>query len=518
VKSLRWLPVLAVATACGGTPKPAPAPETAPSPASAAAPAPEANMPRVVTLPASQTPVVTLRILFRAGSADDPAGKEGVTALAARMMAEGGTQKLTSYELKQTLFPWAVNIGQSVDKEMTVFTARVHKDQLDQFLPILADVLLHPRWEPSELERMRHDAIDDIEKRLRGNDDEDLGKETLQYMLYAGGPYGHPDQGTVEGLKAITLDDVKGQAQRVFSKARLTIGVAGGWPQDLPQRLQDMLAALPEGTAPGAIPDAKGLDDVKMLLAEKEANSVAFSLGAPVSYDRRDPDFPALMVAISALGEHRQFHGRLMQRLRELRGLNYGDYAYAEHFEQDGWSTFADVNIARSKQYFSIWLRPVRPEQAHFALRAALYEYDKFLKDGLTADELDTVKRFLAGYPRLGENNDSRRLGLALDDAFYGTPNRLAEFRKVLPTLTLEQVNAAIRKHLPPISALRIAVVTDDAAKFKEKVLNNEATPIEYTAPKPQAVLDQDVVIMKRGFDVGAADLRVIPASQLFEK
>ncbi len=504
----RLLPAALLVAACGGAPR-APSTDTATQGTESV---------RAVTLPASQTPAVTLRIAFRAGAADDPPGREGLTALAARLMAEGGTQALGAYELKQALFPWAAELGVEGDKEMTVFVARVHRDHLDPFLPLLGDVLLRPRWDAKEFERLRRDAVDDLEKNLRGNDDERLGKEALQWMLYAEHPYGQPDVGTVEGLRAATLDEVKAQAAKVFTRERLTIGVAGGWPADLPAKLSQVLEALPSGAPPASVPAAAGLEGTRLLLVEKDAPAVAVSMGAPIEIDRRHADFAALMVGISAFGEHRQFHGRLMQRLRELRGLNYGDYAYAEHFEQEGWSTFARVNIPRSRQYFSIWLRPVQPAQAHFALRLALYEYEKLLRDGLTAEEVETVKSFLGGYTQLWEKNDSRRLGYALDDAFYGTPERLQRFRELLPSITAEQVNAALKQHLPPASALRMAVVTADAAKFQETVLNNEATPIEYTSPKPQAILDEDVVIMKHPFGVEAPQVRVVPAAQIFQR
>ena len=71
---------------------------------------------------------------------------------------------------------------------------------------------------------------------------------------------------------------------------------------------------------------------------------------------------------------HALYREVLYQRIREVRGMNYGDYAYPEHFEQDGWGTFPLANVARRDQYFSIWLRPLRPEQAHFAIRLAIHE------------------------------------------------------------------------------------------------------------------------------------------------
>jgi zinc protease len=497
-----------ILAACGAAPvvSPPEAPVPAPAPVSAAR----------LTLPAGQSPAVAIRLAFRSGFADDPPGAAGMTALAAQLIAEGGTVDETPAALKETLFPWAARIEVSVDADMTVFSTRVHRDHAAALVPVLARVLTRPRWAPEEFERMRRDAIDEIEKHLRTSDDETLGKEALAHLLYAGHPYGRYVGGSVADLKAMSASQVRAHAERVFGRARLTIGVAGGWPPGLPDALSAALESLPAGEPVAPLPAVGGLDGVRMLLVEKKAPAVAFSLGAPVAFDRAHPDFAALMVGVSAFGEHRQFHGRLMQRLREERGLNYGDYAYPEFFRQDGWSTFARVNIPRRQQQFSIWLRPVQATDALFALRLALHEYDKLLREGLTADEVQRAARFLEGYTRLFEKDADRRLGLAIDDAFNDTPERLEKLRAALPGLTAETVNAALRKHLPPASALRIAVVTDDAAAFRDAILSDTPSPKTYASEKPASLLEEDARASKRPFDLKPDEVRIVPVGALF--
>src|SRR5271157_5080188 len=73
------------------------------------------------------------------------------------------------------------------------------------------------------------EALDYVTKTLRGNNDEELGKWTMQCDIYKGHPYGHPDRGTVQGLKAITLDDVKAFHKRYYTREALTLGMAGGF-------------------------------------------------------------------------------------------------------------------------------------------------------------------------------------------------------------------------------------------------------------------------------------------------
>lgn len=469
-------------------------------------------------LPPNQSPAVAIRLLFRSGFADDPPDRPGLTALTAELMTEGGTVHDTAFALKQRLFPWAATLTASVDADTTVFEATVPRDRLDAFLPILADVLTAPRFEPAEFERLRRDAVDDITQRLRANDDENLGKEALAFALYGYGahPYGHPAVGTVAGLKATTLDEVRAHAARVFVRSRLTIGLAGGYAPDFHGRLSAALAALPQGAPQPALPPVPAAAGPRVLLVEKDSPAVAISLGAPVAYDRRDPDFFALMVGISAFGEHREFHGRLMRHMREERGLNYGDYAYAEHFVQEGWSSMPATNRARRQQDFSIWLRPVQPEDALFALRFALDEYERLLRDGLSEDEVRTARQFLGGYTRLWLKNDQRRLGIRLDDLFYGTPDRLARFHEALPALDAARVNAALRRHLPPVEALRAVLVTPHAAAVREALLSSAPSPKKYASEKSQEILDLDARVAVRPFGLGPEDIRIVSVESLF--
>jgi zinc protease len=472
---------------------------------------------KTVLLSSPRKPVVVFRALFLSGSISDPRGKEGLTALTATVMAKGGTQALTSAELLDRLFPMAAELDVQVEKEMTVFVGRVHRDHLSEFLPIFLDVLLRPRWDPKELERLRADAVNDIEKRLRTSDDENLGKEALQGLLYEGHPYQHFTGGTVQGLKAITLDDLKAHARNVFTRARLLLGLAGGADAALEQRLREGLAALPAGV--GGRPPLPPPPETKtrVLLVEKEAVATAISIGHPLALRRTDPEFPAAFVGNSAFGEHRQVGGRLFDELRAKRGLNYGDYSYVEHFVQDGWGTYPLPNVARRQQYFSIWIRPVEHAHRMFALRAALYMLDKLLREGLTQEELDKTRGFLQGYTRMWEQTDNRRLGFALDDQFHGSPPFLARLREAMPRLTLDEVNAALRKHIDP-ARLKIVMVTKGAKEVRDLLLSGKPTPIEYKTPRDKKVLEEDRKIEAFPIPLKPEEVRVVSAGELFER
>ncbi len=487
----------------------------------------QAAGPKVVALPKSRHGSVAIELQFRAGAVDDPAGKAGLTALTATVMADGGTRALDARQLLDALFPMAASVSVRVDKELTTFRTHVHRDHLKQMVPILTDVVAHPRWDEKELQRLRDAAVNDIEKRLRQGEDENLGKEVLSELMYRGHPYGRLTHGHLADLKSITMDDLKAQAARVFTRDRLTIGVAGDYDDALVPQIEKALASLPAtGAPPIAVPAAAPAKGPRVLLVEKDVASTAISIGFPWALSRRDPDFVAMTIARSAFGEHRQFNGRLMQRLREDRGLNYGDYAYLEYFQQEGGeASTAQTGRVRHQQNFTIWLRPVQNENRLFAARAALYELQRSLTDEpFSKEEVESTKAFLAGYTLLFAQTDARRLGYALDDDFLGTQDFLGEWRKALAAVTPEQVNAAWRKWIDPARA-QLVLVTRGAGEVKRAILSDAPTPVHYqkdaqgqSPPKPKEQLAADARAEKFSFGAkGDAAVEIIPVEKLFE-
>jgi len=473
----------------------------------------------VTFLPSESTPLVAVRVIVRAGAQDDPKGKEGLAALTAAMIAEGGTRELSYDQVLERFYPMAAALDGTITREGTVFSGEVHRDNLDAYAAILADLIVEPRLDPADFDRLKTDAIDYLTKILRGGNDEELGKAALLLALYPDGhPYGHVDVGTVAGLSSITLDDVKAFHRAHYGLSNVAIGVAGGAEPEFVRafaRRFDRLAA--QGSAPPELPEPpmpKGLQVT--IVAKPSADSTAISMGFPLDITRRDDDFYALAVANSYLGEHRTFNGKLMQDLRGKRGLNYGDYSYIEDFVQEGGSTFPIPNNPRRQQAFSIWIRPVPHDKAPFALRAALWELDRLVTDGMSAEDFEATRDFLLNYSRLWVQTLSRRLGYAMEGSFYGRKSLVEELQERLPRLTIEQVNAAVRKHLSA-PGMRVAIVTRDAEALAEILKSGQPTPIEYdTAGTPEDILAEDEVIAR--FPLGEVSVEIVPVEEMFEK
>ena len=473
----------------------------------------------LVTLPAPGSPLVTLRIGFRTGSVDDPAGKNGLNALTALTMGRGGTEAMTYQAITEALYPWSASIRAQFDKEMTVIVGEVHRDHLDPFFDIVRDLVTAPRFDPSDFERNRDFLTNTVVSTLRGSNDEELGKEALNALLYAGHPYAAPAVGTEEGLAALTLDDVRAFHRERYTRARALAGIAGGYPDGFAERVErELLDRLPAGgPEPAALPAPRTLDGVELLLVDKDAIATAISIGFPIDLTRADDDFYALMVANSYFGEHRTFNGLLMNKMRGQRGLNYGDYSYIEHFVQDGGSRLPIPNIPRRQQFFSIWIRPVPHHNAHFALRQALRELQVLVDDGLSETDFEATREFLVNYSKLYVQTASRRLGYQMDSAAYGAAYFIDEIQRRLPELTVEDVNAAIRRHLQA-DDLAVAVVTRGAAAFRDRLLANEPSPPTYNAAVTEAIRAEDALIEAFEIAVDPERVRVVPVEEMFRE
>ena len=471
---------------------------------------------RVVALP-SKSPLVTMRIVFLAGSAVDPPDKPGMAYLTAMMLARAGTKDMTYRQVVDAMFPMATSVNVQVDKEMVTFSGASHTDNLEAYYKLLRAMLLAPGWRPDDFKRVKDDAINFLRVNLRANNDEELGKEMLEQETFQGTPYEHYSVGTCSSLQKITLEDVEQFYHDHYSQANLYLGVAGGYPLAFLERMKKDFRSLPEGA--GFRPRENPLAVIRQnraLIIDKDTRSVAFSLGFPTLGQRSSPDYPALLVANSYLGQHRLSNGVLYDRMREKRGLNYGDYSYIEYFPRGMFQFEPSPNLARHFQTFQIWIRPVEPPTAKFALRLALYELDKLYREGIPEEGFERTRDFLSKYVNILTRTKTAELGYAIDSLYYGMPNYNQNLKMHLDKMTREEVNKAIKRYLRP-DRLVIVAIAKNAEDLKNQLISDAPSPMVYNSPKPAAITEEDKIVEKFPLHLTADRVRIVPVDQVFE-
>ena len=320
----------------------------------------------------------------------------------------------------------------------------------------------------------------------------------------------------------------------------MIVGLGGGYDEATLTKVCDDLAGLPDGvivlfgnsgyragTAPPPAPPSsplpppkpmpKPLRGLQVTIVEKDAPATAISIGAPIDVLRGQADFYPLAVANSWLGEHRHPGSHLYQVIRELRGLNYGDYSYIEHFANGDSLQFPQPNDGRRQQIFEIWLRAVPHEVRHFVLREALRELKMLVDGGLDAEKVATTSNALSKYVLHYAPTTLDRLGYALDDKFYGIKgSHLDIYRQRMRDMTQQEVNAAIRKHLQ-YENLQIVIVTKDARALADALAADAPSPIAYPASRPATVLKEDEVIARFPLKIKRENIRIVPVEKVFE-
>lgn len=466
----------------------------------------------------NSSPLVDVNWLFNTGAAADPQGKKGLAALTAAMLAQGGSESMSYKDIKKALYPLAGSFGYQLDKEMISLRGRVHKDNAVKWYALVSDQLLNPGFREDDFKRLKKELIDSIKAGLKASNDEELGKEVLYHQLYKGHPYESYNYGDISDLEALTLDDVKAFYNSQFTQSKLTVGLIGAIPSDVKSTMMKDLTQLPQGKESRLmIPDAPVLKGHHATIVEKSAQSTAVSFGFPIDTIRSSDDWTALWLVRSYFGEHRSSNSFLYQRIRQTRGMNYGDYAYIEYFPRGMFQTKPDANLGRSEQIFQVWLRPLRSNNdAHFATRTALFELDKLLKNGISKEDFEATRNFLINFvPQMVASQD-RQLGYALDSEFYNTESFVDYVRGKLEKLTLDDVNRVIRDNLQTEN-IHYVFITDDGKDMQKRLASEQTSPMVYNAEKPAELVAEDKVIADYKLAIPAKNIKVLDVEKVFQ-
>jgi zinc protease len=467
----------------------------------------------------NKSPIIDINLLFNTGPAFENTEKNGVAALTAAMLTEGGSKLHSSTELTKLLSPIAAGYNNQVDKEMISFSGRAHIDVADQWLELFTESLLNPGFREDDFKRLKQQQINAITTDLKGNNDEELGKEVLYNQLYKGHSYETYNLGDLSELESITLEDVKAFYQSHMAQNLLTVGVTGNLSDELFNKFKNQLAKkLPIGNkALRYVSKAPELKGRKVTIVEKDTLATAVSFGFPIEVNRSHKDWVALWLVRSFFGEHRNSNSHLYSEIRAKRGMNYGDYAYIEYFPRGMYQFHPDANLGRSSQIFQAWIRPLRTNQdAHFATRLAMYELHHLIEHGLTKEQFEGTRNFLNKFVGLLVKSQDRVLGYQLDSDFYKIPEFTKYVKEGLAALTLEEVNAVIKRHLQD-KDMQFVFIAKDAKDMKKRLVSEQTSSMEYNSEKDDALLKRDNMLQNYKLNIDASDVEIMAVDKVFD-
>jgi len=378
-------------------------------------------------------PLLHVSVALSAGSASDPPGREGASRLLLRMMRRtaGGRSAQAADELLDGL---GSSLSGEVGRGVAALHGTVIRRNVPQFLAFLADALARPAFGKDELDRLRAEAVADLDELL--DDDAALVRRAFERRFYQGHLGGRPTTGTRASLAAIGPEDLETHHERLVRQGSLVFAFAGSGERDL---LDGFARGLDGALAPkGSLSPKPKLEEpsapagrVLHFVDKPERTQTQILMGCLGAHPR-DEDHAALHVAHTIFGG--TFGARLSQEVRAKRGWSYGAYSA--------------LAVESFRQPMTLWTFP-KAEDAAPCVVLVLGLLEKLIERGVSKRELALAKKYLKNSHVFSIDTPAKRASLALDAELLGLPhNHHEEFLERALSVDKAAVDAAIQRRL----------------------------------------------------------------------
>ncbi|GMG82219.1 pitrilysin family protein [Paralimibaculum aggregatum] len=388
-------------------------------------------------------PIVSMEVTFRGGARLDPADRPGLARMMTTLLDEGAGER-DAVAFAKARDELAVRFGAKADSDSIEVGVQMLAEEAEASAALVAEALAVPRFDAEAVERIRAQFLSMLaEQESRPND---VASKAWLARAFPDHPYGRPADGTIESVSAITREELAAAHRRLLTRANALVAVVGAVDAERAGRLVDiLLGALPEGEPVPAVaptaPPPPGLEVVELPVPQSAA--IFGHAGLP----REDPDFYAAFVMNYILGGG-GLSSRLMEEVREKRGLAYGVYSYFS-----------------LRKGAPLYLGGVQTANARMAesLDVIRAEWARMAAEGVTAEDLAAAKTYLTGsFPlRFDSNAKIARFLVFVQEHDLGI-DYVNRRNALIEAVTLEDVNRVAARLLKP-EALSVVVVGQPA-------------------------------------------------------
>jgi zinc protease len=386
---------------------------------------------KVFYIQADALPMVDIQVLFDAGSVRD-GPQFGLAALTSALLDTGAGQ-WNADQIAQRFESVGANFGTGVSSDNASLSIRTLTDPalFDKALETMHIILTKPKFAQADFQREKNRTLAAIKQREESP--AEVASEAFSNMLYGDHPYAHPDSGvmaTVSKLKAADL--LKFYKQYYVANNALVVIVGNLTKQQAEETANKLLADLPAGQKPGAIPDVVMPTKANQQHIEYPSTQTHVLVGMPGTW-RKDPDYFDLYIGNHILGGS-GLVSKLFMEVREKRGLAYSAS-----------SAFAPM-LKPGPFVASLQTRNDQSQQALEVLNATLKD---FINKGPSQAELDAAKKnIIGGFPMRFDTN-KELAGYVAMIGFYDMPlDYLDTFRQKIEATTIDSIKAAFQRKL----------------------------------------------------------------------
>ena len=422
---------------------------------------------RVLVLEHSEQPVISIQLVIDAGIANDPQDLPGLAAFTTELLLSG-TGNRTALQIAEAIDSVGGDISTRASREAIILSASVLADSTVLAFELLRDMVLDPSFAPQEIERLRQQTASSMSANLQ--DPDFIADTVFNIAVYGNHPYAHPADGTPSSIQRLQRQDIVTFHETFFAPNITTLVVAGALETAEAFRLarewfgswEERDVRRPELTLSDPIQGRRIL-----IIDNPESVQTEIRIGHTM-VARKDPDYFPMLVARDILGGAQ---GRLMESLREERGLTYGAYQAFVPRKGPG-SIYATTET--------------RTERTLEAVELILSEIQRLQAGPVPEDELERVKAFLIGsFPLTIETPADMATRLANLSVYDLDADYLDTYRDDLAAITAADVGRVVRERFHYDDVLIVLLGNLDA--FREQLENLGTFEVI-----PQSELDLD--------------------------
>jgi zinc protease len=387
---------------------------------------------QVVIVSHHEQPSVSVRMVVRAGAAQDPKGKMGVAMMTATLLDQGAGKRNAEQMADAIDFVGGVLLT-GAGTDLTYVSTIVLKDNLPLAWELMSDMLRRPAFAQQELDRQRQQALSGM--KVAEQDPDSVADHVIDRLIYGFHPYGLPGSGTVDSLSAITRQDLVDFHQRYYLPNNALIAVVGDVTADEAMAgLTKVFGDWPQGNPPPFQP-VEPPQPVKRVIVIDRPDAVQTEIRiGQIGIPRRHPDYLAMDEAVKILGG--EGANRLQQVLRSQRGLTYGASADLETYKTAG-GIVAETDT--------------RTEATAEVLRLAIDEFYRLQRERVFEGELEGAQAYLAGHFPLTIETPDAIATQVLNHLFFDIPlEELQTYPERVRNISPDDVQRVARTYLRP--------------------------------------------------------------------
>ncbi len=397
---------------------------------------------RVIVIENQRLPLVSYRLAFATGDANDPADSTGLASAITSLLTEG-TSEYSSLKLAEKIERFGASISASASDDFTIVAASALSLYSSDILHLLAEVVLRPTFPEEELDLYRRNTVENL--KFQRSQPGFLAGEQAARLIYGKHPYAtvSPKAADIEKLDRAAL--ARFHAETFIPNNAMMIVVGDVNTDEFLAELKELFGDWQPGTKPTAEFDAPVKRDSRSLTivdrtGSAQANIVISNLGVK----RVDPDYFPLIVMNQVLGAGAS--SRVFMNLREEKGYTYGAYTRLDTKKLAGeFEATAEVRTAVTGE----------------SLKEFFYELGRIRDEKVGDDELIDAKNFLTGVFPLRAETQEGLTNLIVNQYLYGLPeNYLQTYRDNVNAVTADDVQRIAVKHVRP-DEVAIVIVGD---------------------------------------------------------